>query len=248
MTERVSDTVSIGRRLNVLGVTLARGGSIAIPRKNMAILAGRPLIDYTVDVGLKCSLISEYVVSTDDTEIREHCLDLGASVPFVRPEELATSSATSAAALRHALIESEAFFSKQFDIVVELMATNPLKTIDDVANCINLLIATDADSVIAMHRLEDHHPARIKKIRAGKIVDFCIPETLESRRQDLKPKAYIRSGAIYALRRSEVLASRRYGTKNSRPYILAPEKSLNIDTPLDLKLAEMLLAERGEIA
>ena len=109
-------------------------------------------------------------------------------------------------------------------------------------SCIEKLISTKADSVIAVHKLEDHHPIRIKKIIDDRIVDFCLKEPLDSRRQDLKPDAYIRSGAIYALKRDElVIHNRRYGTKNSRAYILPQRRAVNVDTQIDFLLAEKMI-------
>ena len=90
--------------------------------------------------------------------------------------------------------------------------------------------------------MDDHHPARIKKIVDDKIIDFCIPEIPESRRQDLKPDAYIRSGSIYALKRDYLMIQgKRYGSVNSRPYILPPERAVNIDTKIDFMIAELML-------
>jgi len=124
----------------------------------------------------------------------------------------------------------------------ELMCTNPMKTVEDIDASIEKLISTGADSVIAIHQLEDHHPARIKKIVDDKIVDFCIPEIPESRRQDLKPEAYIRSGSIYALKRNYLMIEgKRYGSDNSRPYILPQERAVNIDTEVDFIVAELML-------
>ena len=125
------------------------------------------------------------------------------------------------------------------------MCTNPLKTVEDIDSCIQKIIETGADSVIAVHKLEDHHPIRIKKIVDDRIVDFCLPEKPESRRQDLKPDAYIRSGSIYALKRDELmLNNRRFGTIESRPHILPPERAVNVDTEIDFMVAEKLIEKQ----
>ena len=117
-----------------------------------------------------------------------------------------------------------------------------MKTVVDIDAVIQKLVTTGADSVIAVHKLEDHHPIRIKKIVEDRIVDFCLPEIPEMRRQDLKPDAYIRSGSIYGLRRDHLMVEgRRYGSKNSRPYILPPERSVNVDTEIDFLIAERLM-------
>ena len=107
---------------------------------------------------------------------------------------------------------------------------------------IEKLISTNSDSIIAVHKLEDHHPVRIKKIINDKIVDFCLPESPETRRQDLKPDAYIRSGSIYALKRNHLMIDNlRYGSEESRPYILPSERAINVDTEIDFKVAEALI-------
>ena len=229
----------------ILGVTLARGGSKSIPKKNIRLLSGIPVIAHTIHEALKSDLINRYVVSTDDVEIQKIALSYGAECPFLRPAEFATDTASSVAALQHAVDWVEKVEGKQYDYVIELMATNPMKTVDDIDGCIKKLIDSGADSVIAVHRLDDHHPARIKKIVDDRIIDFCVPERLESRRQDLTPYAYIRSGSIYALRRDHLMIQgQRYGSVESRPYILPPERTVNIDSELDFLIAEQLLKKR----
>jgi CMP-N-acetylneuraminic acid synthetase len=228
--------------LRILGITLARGGSKSVPKKNIRLLAGLPLIAHTINQALLSKYLDKYIVSTDDEEIRDCAIRYGAEAPFLRPPVYATDDATSVSALQHAVewIESREGFT--YDYVVELMATNPLKNYNDIDSCIEKLIRTGADSVIAVHKLEDHHPARIKKIVEDRIEDFCVTEKIESRRQDLRPEAYVRSGAIYALRRNHLMVDgRRYGSTESRPYILPPERSLNIDCEVDFLVAENLL-------
>ena len=229
--------------MKVLGVTLARGGSKGIPRKNIIDINGRPLIDYTIKEALKSKYINRYIVSTDDEEIANVAKELGAEVPFMRPKELASDEATSAEALRHATLEMENMVGYKFDYVVELMVTNPFKRSTDIDGAIEKLNSTGADSVIGMCKLEDHHPARIKKIEDDYIRDFCVPE-LSSRRQDLKPEAYIRNGSIYALRRDRLIMDRyRFGGNNSKPYLMREECLVNIDTMLDVRVAKALLTE-----
>ena len=118
------------------------------------------------------------------------------------------------------------------------MATNPLKSVTDIDNVIEILLKNKADSVIAVNQLFDHHPARIKKIINGKLFDFAIKEKLESRRQDLKPNAYIRSGSIYAMSRKYVMQGKRYFSGRSLAYILPHERTINIDDENDLLIAK----------
>ncbi len=231
----------------ILGLTLARGGSKSVLKKNIKPIAGLPLIAYTIREALKSRLLTRYIVSTDDEEIRDVALMHGADVPFLRPAEHSTDTATSVAALQHAVEWAEREERARYDYVIELMCTNPLKTEADIDSVIEKLIVTGADSVIAVHKLDDHHPIRIKKIVDDQIVDFCLPETPETRRQDLKPDAYIRSGSIYGLRRDHLMIDgRRYCAGVSRPYILPPERAVNIDSEIDYLVAERLLSTRSE--
>ncbi len=230
--------------MKILGITLARGGSKSIHRKNIKSLGGVPLIAHTIIQAKKSKLLSRYIVSTDDQEIREVAISFGADAPFLRPDEFSSDTATSVSALQHAVrwLEKE---DGRYDYIIELMCTNPLKTVEDIDSCIRKLISTGADSVIAMHRLEDHHPIRIKKIENDHIVDFCLKEIPETRRQDLKPDAYIRSGSIYALKRDHLMVDGlRYGSVNSRPYILPPERAVNVDGEIEFLVAEKLLMSK----
>lgn len=232
----------MNERPRILGITLARGGSKSVPMKNIRPILGIPLIAYTIAEALRSRFITRYLVSTDDERIRQVALAYGAEAPFLRPAELATDTASSVGALQHAVGWVERQEGVKYDYVIELMCTNPLKTVDDIDATLQKLIATGADSVIAVHKLDDHHPIRIKKIVNDKIMDFCLPEIPETRRQDLKPDAYIRSGSIYSMRRDHLMVDgRRYGTENSRPHILAPEKAVNVDTEIDFLVAEKLL-------
>ena len=227
--------------MKVLAITLARGGSKGIPKKNLVKLGGKPLIKYTIDLAKECNFIDRYIVSTDSNEIKDYCVKQNVDVPFIRPKELASDQASSADALIHAVKFCESQDKFKYDYVIELMATNPFKNKDDVYYCLKKLVDTNADSVIGVTQLEEHHPARIKKIESDKIVDFCVPE-LSSRRQDLRPLAYIRNGSIYALNRDKLINNKhRFGGNNSRPHIMPQERSLNVDSKLDLAICELMI-------
>ena len=232
--------------MNILGITLARGGSKGVKQKNIKSLCGKPLIQYTIDEVLKSKYIKEYIVSTDDHTIAEIAKSLGAEVPFTRPQEFSTDEASSVSALQHAVSFMEARENKVYDLIVEIMCTNPLKNNDDIDSCIEKIIDTEADSVIAVHELGDHHPARIKMIIEDKIRDF-LPEPNEARRQDLIPKAYIRSGSIYCMKRDYLMElNLRYGGDNSRPYILPNNRAVNVDTEIDFMICEQLILQKND--
>ena len=228
----------------ILALTLARGGSKSVPRKNIRPILGIPLIAYTIAEALRSKFITRYIVSTDDEEIRQVAMRFGADVPFLRPAEYSTDTASSVAAMQHAVSWVEQQEGVKYDYVIELMCTNPMKTVVDIDVVIQTLVTTGADSVIAVHKLVDHHPIRIKKIVDDRIVDFCLTEVPETRRQDLKPDAYVRSGSIYGLRRDHLMVEgRRYGSENSQPYILPHEQAVNVDTEIDFRIADRLMSQ-----
>ena len=228
--------------MKILAVTLARGGSKKVKKKNTKLLNKKPLIWYTINQAKKCKYIDEYIVSTDSIDIKKIAEKFRVSVPFLRPKQLATDKAKSSSALIHAVRFMEKKNKFKYDIIVELMCTAPFKNNIDINKCIEILIKNKADSVIAMKRLYDHHPARIKKIVNGKIKNFCINEKIESRRQDLKPKAFVRAGAIYVLDRDYLINKKqRYGSNKSYSYILPDKRSINIDEENDFLFAEAVI-------
>ena len=236
--------MSINKK-KVLAITLARGGSKGIKKKNLIKIAGQPLIDYTINEANKSIFIDRYIISTDDMEIKNHCLNKNVDVPFLRPAHLASDSASSTDALQHAVNFCEKD-DGEYDIIVELMCTNPFKTSKDIDNTIEMLISNNADSVIGVSKVEEYHPARIKKIIDGKIVDFCVSEET-GRRQDLRPYAFIRNGSIYTLKRSYLMFdNKRFGGDKSYAYLMPHEKSINIDSKYDLIVANSLLLEKNE--
>ena len=230
----------------VLAVTLARGGSKSIPKKNIAHVAGRPLISYTVSEALDSKLIDQYVVSTDCDEIANVVRTLGVENIIRRPESLATDTAKSSDALQHAVKYMEQQ-GESFDIVVELMVTNPLKRSHHIDEAIKLLCRSNSQFCVAVQRLYDHHPARIKYLDEQGIMHDFYPEELESRRQDLSPAAYIRAGSIYCMR-VEALKNTgaRYDKNNSVAYVLPDEVVVNIDEPIDMLVAEVKIRERDD--
>ena len=225
-------------------VTLARGGSKSALKKNIAPILGVPLLAYTIIEAQRTSFEHDYIVSTDDEEIAECARKYGAEVPFLRPADISSDTASSASAVIHAVNWMETDRDKTYDIVVELMCTNPMKTSHDIDAIVRKMIETGADSVIGVTQLFDHHPMRVKKIEDDRLVDFCLYEKPENRRQDLQPPAYIRNGSIYAVKRDVLLENgERYGTADSRPHVMDADQSVNIDGPIDLILAEALLRQ-----
>jgi len=226
----------------VLSVTLARGGSKRVPKKNIYPICGKFLLQYTTDEVKKSKYIDRYVVSTDDDDIKKVCEQLDVEC-LGRSEPAARDTATTAEALFDVLNKVE---FNEFYYLVEIMCTNPLKTIDDIDSCIEKIDETGADSVVSVVRVWDYHPSRVKYIENGQLKDF-YPEVKEMRRQDLTPPAYIRNGSIYATTmESFVKVGARLGD-DTRPYIMPGERTINIDEMIDLYIAEQIIEERNRI-
>lgn len=218
----------------ILAITLARGGSKSIKNKNIVKINNKPLIYYTIREIKKSKYIDDYVISTDDKKIKKVCETYNVKIPFLRPKKLSGDKSPAQLSLKHATIFLEKINKIKYDYVVEIMATNPLKTVKDIDKCIELLDKKKSDSVISVNKLYDHHPARIKKIENGYLKNFCIYENEYMMRQDFKPKAYIRNGSIYAVKRDIIVNKLSKWGKKIIPYIMPDERSINIDEPIDL--------------
>ena len=221
----------------ILAVTLARGGSGRVKKKNIADICGKPVLQYTTDEVQKSRYIDRYIVSTDDDDIRKVCNDVGVEY-YNRSDEFASSTAKTS----DALIEVVNNIEENYDYIVEVMCTNPLKKVEDIDGCIEKIVNTDADSVTSVARVWDCHPSRVKYIEEDLLKDF-YPETLESRRQDLTPPAYIRNGSIYITSVELLLKNRVRLSGVVRPYIMPEDRTINIDEEVDLKLARILIGE-----
>ena len=129
---------------NILGVTLARGGSKSIKNKNLTKIKGKPLIYYTLKEAKKSKHLTNYIVSTDSAKIKNVVKKYKVEVPFIRPKKFSKDNSSSASALKHALVQCEKFYNKKFDYVIELMVTNPLKTVVDINNVVKILIKNNS--------------------------------------------------------------------------------------------------------
>tara|TARA_B110000003_G_scaffold257927_1_gene276722 strand:- start:791 stop:1486 length:696 start_codon:yes stop_codon:yes gene_type:complete len=223
--------------MNILGVIPARGGSKGVIGKNQKILCGKPLIQYTIEVALKSNLC-DIIVSTDDKKIKSISTNLGIKVPFLRPANLSSDSAQSIDVAIHALNYMQNIGEKKFDAVMLLQPTTPLRRVKDINDAISLLRNSEnADSVISVVDVEGHHPARMKYISNGILLDPPFCEKIENQNRQELDKMYIRNGAIY-LTKSNVLLKRSFKGNKCMALLMPNLYSINIDTESDFKLAE----------
>jgi CMP-N-acetylneuraminic acid synthetase len=228
--------------MKILGVIPARGGSKGVYKKNIKLLNGKPLIAYTIEAAIDSNL-TKVVVSTDDQEIAAVAKSYGAEVPFIRPDHLATDSAKSMPVILHALKFVEQLDEEKYDAVLMLQPTTPFRTTKDINEAIAILESTNADSVISVVDVEGHHPARMKFLDNGKLIDPPFCESYENQpRQELQAM-YIRNGAIYLTKR-DTLLNNSFKGNDCIALIMPASRSVNIDTELDFEYAEFLAAKQ----
>ncbi|MET3105555.1 CMP-N,N'-diacetyllegionaminic acid synthase [Oxalobacteraceae bacterium GrIS 2.11] len=222
--------------MKILALIPARGGSKGIPRKNIRTLAGKPLIAWTIEAALRCPALSSVVVSTDDPEIAAISTQCGASVPFMRPPELAQDDTPGMAVVLHALQHLP-----EFDAVLLLQPTSPLRSSADIDAILAMAAEQQAQCIVSIAE-PPHSPYWMVSLngdqRIKKIID--LPDV--TRRQAL-PAAYAINGALYFARCDWLRDQQSFLTEDTLGYVMPPERSLDIDTPLDWKIAELLLSE-----
>lgn len=229
----------------VLGIVTARGGSKSIPRKNITLVGGKPLIAWTIETALRSSALSRVIVSTDDTEIAEVARQWGAKVPFLRPAELAQDDSPHIPVVVHAVEWLESHNKERFDYVLLLQPTSPLRFSEDIDNAVQLALKKNADSVVSVCQALSH-PYLTKSITAdGRLEDF-IPKPDGYLRRQVLPKVYALNGAIYLVRRNVLLEREAFFTDRTYAYVMPVNRSLEIDTPWDLHLANLILREHAD--
>lgn len=228
--------------MKIVGLIPARGGSKGIPGKNLRLLAGKPLIQWTVESAVEAGALDRLILSTDDDRIAETARALGVEVPFRRPANLATDDAAMIDVVVHAL-EELAVRSYHPDAVAVLQPTSPLRTSRHIRMATEALDGFDSVcSVVPVPKqLSPHYLMRIGE--RGYLEHFLKEGASYTRRQDV-PTAYSREGTIYLVRREIPLqVGNLYGSR-CLPLLIEPHESLSIDEPQDWREAERRLAQR----
>ena len=224
----------------ILALIPARGGSKGLPGKNIKPLLGKPLIAWTIEQAKASKYIDRIIVSTDDKEIAAVAKKYGAEVPFMRPKELATDKAKGIDVVFHAM----SWFRKneknrQYDLIMLLQPTSPLRTAEDIDKAIELLFFKKAKAIVSVCEV-DHHPLWVNTLpKNGCMKNFIRKEVLNKNRQDL-PTFYRLNGAIYLAYCDYLKKQKSFFGEETFAYIMPRERSIDIDSELDLKLAEIL--------
>ena len=227
---------------SLLAIIPARGGSKGLLGKNIKELCGKPLIAWTIEQATSCSDIDRIVVSTDDRGIAEVAEKYGAEVPFMRPSELATDTASTIDVIFHAINWLKKHEDFRPEYILLLQPTSPLRSGEDINGAIQTLKNKDARAVVSVCET-DHHPWWSNTLpENGNMKDFLRPGILNKRRQSL-PGFYRLNGAIYLAETDYLSEQNSFLGPNTFAYEMPKERSIDIDTNMDFKLASLLLEE-----
>lgn len=223
---------------SVLALIPARGGSKGVPGKNIRPAGGKPLIAWTIEASRASRYVDRTILSSDDPAIAAVAMQFGCEVPFMRPAELATDKADSMGVVRHALTA----LSERYDCMVLLQPTSPLRAASDIDAALELYVDSGATTCVSVCE-PDKHPYWMLKMDAdGSVQQLFPPEEIPTRRQDA-PQVFALNGAIYVAPADFLAGGGDFITAGTIGYVMPKDRSFDIDTELDLRLADFLLAE-----
>jgi N-acylneuraminate cytidylyltransferase len=222
--------------MKCIAVIPARGGSKGIPKKNVQPLAGKPLVAHSISNALRTPSINRVFVSTDDSEIATVAQEYGAEIIW-RPAEISNDTATSESALLHALGHLEQTESYVPDVMVFLQCTSPLTLAEDIEGTIQALLTDQADSALSV---SPFHYFLWGYDKEGEVMAINHNKYFRPRRQDRDPQ-YVETGAVYVMRVEGFKAVKHRFFGKIAMYEMPLERRLEIDDPVDLQIAEVLI-------
>lgn len=227
----------------VLGIIPARGGSKSIPKKNIRLLADKPLIAHTIEVAKECKMLNRTVVSTDDSEIAEVAKKYGGDVPFIRPDNLSLDDTPMVPVLQHAVAFIENKDNVHVDVVVLLDPTSPFRRVEDIEACIKKIDRDNADSVVTVCEVEHNPYFVMMELNGDKLIPLIKSDKAVTRRQDA-PDVYRLNATVYAIKRDVLINENKIITDNTMAVIMPQELSAHIDHEIDFEFVEFLI-EKG---
>lgn len=232
----------------IVGFIFARGGSKGVPRKNIRLFAGKPLIAHAIQTALNCKYINRVIVSTDDQEIAKIAKEYGAEVPFMRPYELAGDTSPEWLSWQHAIKTMECEKNEKIDVFVSIPTTAPLRLTKDIDACITKLLNNEADIVVTIKKAERSPYFNMVRFDKMGYAHLVIPlEKVTHRRQDA-PAVYDMTTVAYAARPEFVMNAKSIFEGKVLAVEIPPERALDIDTELDFAIAEFLMRKKNNNA
>lgn len=225
----------------ILAIITARGGSKGLPGKNIKSLCGKPLITWSIEAGLASKYVDEVMVSTDSEEIADVARHAGASIPYIRPAELATDTATSIDVLKHALTFYENTYNRYYDYIVLLEPTSPLREENDIDNMLDKIIDLEKefDAIVSIGEVHEH-PSIMKKIVNKEIREYCDELVVTSRRQD-NDRAFFPYGVAYIVKRKTLLEENTIYPRHTTYHIIKRYQCYEIDDLYDFLAIENIM-------
>jgi N-acylneuraminate cytidylyltransferase len=225
--------------LKILALIPARAGSKRLPGKNIRLLGGKPLITWSIDVAKNIPEICDILVSTDDQITAEIAIEAGALVPWLRPAELATDTASSVEVALHALDWYE-YEKGKIDGLLLLQPTSPFRTKESILNAISLFINRSMGMVLAVSHASVH-PMWMLKMQEDQMVPLMPNHGFRKRSQDLPPVFFI-NGSLYLISPSDLRRNRSFVGHKINPLTIDSEKEIiDIDTEWDFTLCDLIL-------
>ena len=228
--------------MRVLGLIPARSGSKGLIHKNISIVAGKPLIQWTIDTAKKSNVISDIVVSTDCQKYADLSITLGAKVPFLRPISLASDTASSIDVVLHSLDTLEKL-NEFYDYIYLLEPTSPLRTAEDIDLSFEILLRSNAESLISIAECKSAHPDFLYLNQNEYLEPYICSQISHARRQDLS-KFYYPDGSLYCSSVQSIRRNKSFYPAKTIGYIVKPYQSVEIDDPHDMIISEALLLDR----
>ncbi len=226
----------------VLAIIPARGGSKGLPKKNIKSLNGKPLIGWTIEQGLNTPEIDTLVVTTDCEETASISRAFGADVPFLRPAHLATDTATSFSAVEHCIEFYKNELNQEFDIIILLEVTSPLREVDDLSKMLKQFVSQyeECSSVISVGEVSEH-PSIVKKIGSeGFLKSILIEPSTSTRRQD-NTVLYFPYCVAYMIKKKTLLEEQSFYPKDALPYLIKRYQCYEIDDVYDYLAVESIM-------
>ena len=229
---------------SIIALITARGGSKGLPGKNVRPVGGKPLIAWTIEAALGSASIKRVIVSTDDEEIARVSREAGAEVPFLRPAEIARDDSPHILTSEHAIRWLEQHDHERPDYLMLLQPTSPFRTTADVDAAIALARQHDAIAVVSVSEAKPH-PYKTYGLTAAGTLTTLVPCDIPYRRRQDLPPAFTDNGALYLNRTESLLRDRTYIPAGTMPYVMPPERSLDIDSAWDLFVADLIIRNAG---
>lgn len=219
----------------------ARGGSKGVKGKNIRPLLGKPLIAYSIEQARKSGLFETIAISSDSDFILETAREYGANYLIKRPDELATDQAAKLPVIRHCVAEAEQLAGHSFDVIVDLDATSPLRSVEDIQNAVALLEESGSGNIITAMPARRSPYFNLVELDGNGVVKLSKPlETPVVRRQDA-PKCYDMNASIYVWKHHVLFDANTLFNADTKLYVMPEERSVDIDSELDFRIVELLM-------